>query len=319
MYEEKNIILESIGDAFFAIDQNWTISYWNKTAEKVLGKTKAQTVGYHLWDVFSDAIGSQSNIMYQQAIDTQRAVHFEDFYLPLGKWYEVSAYPSTNVLSVYFKDITERKQTVLALEESERNYGELFNLSPLPMWVFDSETLQFLDVNEAAISVYGYSLIEFRNMTIKDIFFRQDSGSMQMVMENEKANVPGLFIHEMFTHRKKDGSLMWVETRSNMLSYHGKATKIVIATDMTERYNYIHAIEEQNAKLQEIAQIQSHVVRAPLARIMGLVPMITDADTYIDERQTLLDYLLIAANELDDAIKKISGKTKNIPDGTSIL
>lgn len=116
-YNERNTILESIADAFFAVDRDWVVTYWNKTASKVLGKSKEEILGYNLWDVFSDAIGSASYQQYHQAIKTNVAVHFEDYYPPLDKWYEISAYPSGNGLSVYFKDITDRKLYEIRLTE----------------------------------------------------------------------------------------------------------------------------------------------------------------------------------------------------------
>lgn len=106
---------------------------------------------------------------YHQAIATHQAVHFEDHYLPLEKWYEISAYPSVNGLSVYFKDITDRKLSEILLTASEKKYSELFHLSPLPMWVYDTESLEFIDVNDAAVKHYGYSHTEFLAMTILDI------------------------------------------------------------------------------------------------------------------------------------------------------
>ena len=107
--DEKISILESIGDAFFAIDKNWTVTYWNNTAEKVLQVPKANILNHNLWEVFSTSVGSLSYKKYHRALKTNKAVHFEDHYPVLNKWYEISAYPSNNGLSVYFKDITERK------------------------------------------------------------------------------------------------------------------------------------------------------------------------------------------------------------------
>lgn len=72
--------------------------------------------------------------------------------------------------------------------------------------------------------------------------------------------------------------------------------------------NYIKAIEGQNDKLKEISWIQSHIVRAPLSRIMGLIPLITDT-TDNDERETMLHFLRLSANELDDVIRSITDKT----------
>jgi len=114
--EERNTILESIGDAFFAVDANWTVTYWNNMAEKVLSKTKAEVLQHNLWDVFSESVGSESYKQYHGAMATNQARHFEDHYPPLNKWYEISAYPSVNGLSVYFKDVTERKLAEIQLQ-----------------------------------------------------------------------------------------------------------------------------------------------------------------------------------------------------------
>ncbi len=115
--EEKNTILESIGDAFFAVDKNWTVTYWNNMAEKVLYKPKEEMLGQNLWVVFADSVESESYKKYHEAVATNEAMHFEDFFAPLGKWYEISAYPSGSGLSVYFKDVTERKVSDTQLKE----------------------------------------------------------------------------------------------------------------------------------------------------------------------------------------------------------
>jgi len=114
-YSEKNTILESIGDAFFAIDRNWIVTYWNNHAERVLMVAKDAILGHNLWEVFSDSVNSESYKNYHKAIETNQVIHFEDHYAPLNSWYEISAYPSDNGLSVYFKDITERKASEMRL------------------------------------------------------------------------------------------------------------------------------------------------------------------------------------------------------------
>ena len=82
--------------------------------------------------------------------------------------------------------------------------------------------------------------------------------------------------------------------------------------DITERLNYILAIEKQNKKLLEIAWTQSHVVRAPLSRIMGLTELIKDPADSGKEKQELLELLQTSANELDEIIRSISEKTEQI-------
>ena len=72
------------------------------------------------------------------------------------------------------------------------------------------------------------------------------------------------------------------------------------------------ALEEQNRKLKEISWMQSHIIRAPLARIIGLIPLINDVSEDKTEREKMLDYLAASANELDDVIKDITDKTKTV-------
>lgn len=111
VYDEKNTILESIGDAFFAVDKNWVVTYWNNQAEKMLQTSKDSMLGRNLWDVFSGSIDSVSYQNYHRAIQTRELICFKDYFDPLNKWFEINAYPSDNGLSVFFKDITEQKKS----------------------------------------------------------------------------------------------------------------------------------------------------------------------------------------------------------------
>ena len=115
--EEKNTILESIDDAFFAVSRNWEVTYWNYRAEKILGVPKSEILGRNLWDIFQDAIGTESYVNYFKALEDNKVQHFETYYDTLEIWFEVSVYPSEMGLSVYFKDITERKLSEIRLSE----------------------------------------------------------------------------------------------------------------------------------------------------------------------------------------------------------
>jgi PAS domain S-box-containing protein len=309
--EERNTILESIGDAFFAVDKNWTVTYWNQTAEKVLHKSKKEMLTHNLWTIFNTSIDSKSYRKYHQAIQTNKAVHFEDYFKPLDRWYEISAYPSTSGLSVYFKDITERKKVNADLQESEQRYSDVFHFSPLPMWVADLTSLKFMDVNQATIVHYGYSREEFLTMTLKDIRPPGEFPNMEKALIQAKSETAGI-THRQMVHRKKSGELMDIEIQLAPFKFKGVKTSIVIATDITERLLYIKAIEQQNEKLHAISWMQSHVIRAPLARVMGLIPMYIDPKATIKDKQLISEYLTQSANEMDEVIKSITDTTCTI-------
>jgi len=201
----------------------------------------------------------------------------------------------------------ERKKVTIALRESETQYSELFHLSPQPMWVFDLGTLMFLSVNNAAIEQYGYSQEEFLLMNITEIRPKEEIGKLAKAIVD---STDGRLYHQgIFTHKKRSGETMQVDIQVNSIQFQGREARLVLANDVTERLSYIQAIETQNQKLREISWIQSHVVRAPLARILGLVQVMTEMKCVPDEQAELLGYLQHSSNELDNVIRQITEKT----------
>ncbi len=197
----------------------------------------------------------------------------------------------------------ERKRKELELEESEKRYSDLFHLSPQPMWVYDADSLQFQDVNAAAIEHYGYSRNEFLMMTVGDILSKVNR------QINLNLNQELIEIIENDQHQKKNGEIIQVELKRNAITFKGKKSEIMVINDVTKIQEYISNIEKQNLKLQEIAWMQSHVVRAPLARMMGIIDLINDDSLSDSEQQELLTNLLDSANELDKIVRDISNKT----------
>jgi PAS domain S-box-containing protein len=304
---ERNNILESIADGFFAVDHDWKITYWNTAAEKMMSMPRESMVGKYFWDVYGDVRDLDFYTYYLQAMDTGEVVHFEDYYPAMQLWFGVSAYPSDQGLSVFFKDITDDKRRNEALAESERRYSDLFHLSPQPMFVYRMDTLSYVDVNLAAIEHYGYTREEFLEMTIMDIRPAEDIPMIEKIVK-EHENQPKVRLAGLFRHRKKNGEIIQVDIQSNMITYQGILCKVVLANDVTERTRYIEAIESQNNKLKEISWIQSHIVRAPLARIMGLVLLIGKEDTDLEKRK-IQEYLLSSADDLDNVIRSITDIT----------
>jgi PAS domain S-box-containing protein len=202
----------------------------------------------------------------------------------------------------------ERKRATSALIESERKYSELFQLSPLPMWVVDTDTLQLLDVNMATIDHYGYSREELLSMTLRDIRPAEDVPALERGIAEDRLHLDE-HPRRIVRHKKKSGELRHVEIQIAPILYKGNKANLVISTDITDRLNYINAIEGQNEKLREISWMQSHIIRAPLSRIMALVPLINAAAINSDEQKTMLEYLTLSANELDAVIRNITDKT----------
>ncbi|MEW5797508.1 MAG: PAS domain S-box protein [Bacteroidota bacterium] len=166
----------------------------------------------------------------------------------------------TGILSDAFNDmLIQIQQRDATLQESEERYRYLFKNNPLPMWVFDSETLAFLEVNDAAINHYGYSREEFLHMTIKEI---RPPEEVPRLLDDVRQHHRGHDAGSIWKHRKKDGTIIDVEITSHELLFGGREGKLVLANDITEKHRAIEALQRSEERyrttldsLQEGCQI----------------------------------------------------------------
>ncbi|HEY7767730.1 ATP-binding protein [Longimicrobium sp.] len=115
-----NAILESITDAFFHLDRDWRFTYINRGTREiiraVLQRDPDEVMGVPFWDAVPQFRGTRFEDEYRRAMETQQPAHFEEFAPMFGVWFEVHAYPSADGLSVYFRDVTQRKHTEQELQ-----------------------------------------------------------------------------------------------------------------------------------------------------------------------------------------------------------
>ncbi|WP_121822367.1 PAS domain-containing protein [Halostella salina] len=103
-------ILDRVADAFFALDNAWRFTYLNDRARELLDRDGEGLQGRVIWDVFPETADTPFPNQFHHAMDEGEDVAFETFYNPIGTWFEVRAYPSETGLSVYLRDVSERKR-----------------------------------------------------------------------------------------------------------------------------------------------------------------------------------------------------------------
>lgn len=118
--ERLRSTLESITDGFLVIDADWRFSFLNTQAERLLGRSREELLGKVVWDAFPEAAGSTFQAQYQRAVEENAAVHFQEYFPPLDRWFDVSAYPGEDGLAVYFRDQTDRRRLEEQLQRSQR-------------------------------------------------------------------------------------------------------------------------------------------------------------------------------------------------------
>ena len=146
-------------------------------------------------------------------------------------------------------DITSKKNIELALRDSEQQYKLLFSANPNPMFVFEKETMYFLDANDAAVKHYGYSRDEFKKMITKDIWPQEDIEEMLEVvssLKEETTDVKG------YRHIKKNGEIINIEATVSSIDFNGKKAKLVVVHDITQKYLAEIALKESEEKYKNI-------------------------------------------------------------------
>jgi PAS domain S-box-containing protein len=364
-----------------------------------------------------------------------------------GAWIAFSSnliFVSIVIVGLIHTIFDKLQSTISKKGQLQYRYKSIFDKSPLPMWIFDTETLMFLEVNEAAVKHYGYSKDEFKAMTIRDIRPEKAVPFVEATVDLNRKS--GEFYEGTSQHIKKDGRSIYVRIESNLLYLDDRQVRLVLATDITEqvehqlqaytnnkkikeseanlravfdstvdgfvlldtkfniklfnsrafefirlnstrqafetgrsifdfveasrllyfkslmdkvssgevvdydrrhrdvngeiswiRYTltpvydngvvkgaclsgrditvrklYLKTVEEQNKTFREISWMQSHLVRAPLARIMGLIPLLNAASK--DEQVEIIRYVELSAQELDEIVRQVTEKSYAIID-----
>ncbi|MDH5834876.1 bifunctional diguanylate cyclase/phosphodiesterase [Luteimonas kalidii] len=132
-------------------------------------------------------------------------------------------------------DVTDLHEARARIERAEAQFRALFERNPLPFFVFDAQTLRFLAVNRAAVSAYGYSVEEFLAMTILDIRPAEAAGA---VLESMRRRSGTEDVDGVWTHRRRDGSLLDVRVFSSGIEFSGRPARLVLAEDVSDRVAY---------------------------------------------------------------------------------
>jgi hypothetical protein len=145
--------------------------------------------------------------------------------------------------------VAEQKASATA-----ESYRDLFRNHPLPMWIYDEDTLQIFQVNESAVEHYGYSREEFLSMTIKDLRPAEDvSALLESVAAADARDESG-----PWRHVNRDGTVITVEVVSHRVDFLGRAGRLIVATDITERQRLQRQIEQMQ-RLESLGQLAGGV------------------------------------------------------------
>ncbi|MBV9988608.1 MAG: PAS domain S-box protein [Chitinophagaceae bacterium] len=314
---EKNAeiaaVLESIADGFYALNSKWEITYFNKTAERVLCCKREDVIGKNIWDYFPRSREGRFYEEYQRAMTEKVAVQFEECYSPLEVWGAIRVYPSQDGISVYFVDITEQKKIQEKIYDNEQNLSAIINTTDDSIWSIDRD-FRFISTNAA-----------FRDR-LRTKFGMQEGSLVRADFDKEMFKEWAVYYQIAFTGEafKTVRSFETAKGKAyEEISFNpirNKNQEVVgiscFARDITAQYLHIQKIETQNALLRKIAWTQSHELRLPVANILGLSKLVDTKNWGDLANQELLQLMIKSVDQLDQVIKKITGYTSD-PGSTS--
>ncbi|MDD1766004.1 MAG: PAS domain S-box protein, partial [Methanomassiliicoccales archaeon] len=155
--ERYRELADSITDVFFAMDKDLRYTYWNEASEDLTGISAKDAIGKSLYELFPDVKGTRAEEVYLEVLRTGQPRSFVNEYKVHGKQFtfEINAYPTKWGISVFTRDITERKRAEQALRENEEKYRKLFEEAMDGIAVADPDTGILLDCNQALAALVG--------------------------------------------------------------------------------------------------------------------------------------------------------------------
>lgn len=293
-----------------------------KTVKEVLPELEAQGIFDFLDTVYKTGKTFSANEMLVK-FDFHGNGKLVDTYLNFI--YQAHRDKEGNIDGIFFfaNDVTEQVVSRKKIEESEKKHRFLFENNPMPIWIIDSDTFNFLDVNEMAVCKYGYSREEFLSMNAIDIRPEEDKERFRQSKNSFKSNET-IYNRGIWNHLKKDGTIISVEIIGHEIIgheiiYEGSPALFILSNDITDRKKVEESLWQSESRLKE-AQAIAHLGNWELnfetgialwsdetCRIYGLSPK--------DNKQSYSDWIsFIHPDDMDNVMTIVNESQRTLND-----
>jgi len=252
-----NKILDSSVDVIVVSEQNNYVQV-SAAAETVWGYQPEELIGKSNLDLVHPDDVEQTIKVTERVMSGEKTSNFQNRYIrkdgtvvPLiwsAKWDD-----KEKVMYSIARDATEKVEAEDALKKSEENYRYLFEKNPLPMFAFDLETFEFVMVNQASVEFYGYSMEEFNTITLLDIRPEYEKEKLLNFIASVKHST-GIKRISGWKHLRKDGTIVEVDTVGHNVTIEGRACRLTVMFDVTERNQARAELQKSEAMFRTISE-----------------------------------------------------------------
>ena len=223
-------ILESITDGFFSLDHDWRFTYMNSAGERFMGRTPGDLIGKCVWDEYPGSAGSEIEHVYRRVIAAQVPESYTTHYANLDRWYTATVYPAPDGVTVYFRDVTARRQ----VEQERQQFAALVDASPDFIGVAGLDQ-RVVYVNRAGQNLVGLDPDQVSTCSILDFFAESERGRiLKLIADSDDGEdvVVDTWFQHLQSGRLIPVSWSHLKLKDASANVSGYAT---VTRDLTER------------------------------------------------------------------------------------
>ncbi|WP_049896372.1 PAS domain S-box protein [Natrialba chahannaoensis] len=299
---ELQRVFDRVSDALYAVDNEFRFTLVNDRAEELLGYPEADLLGERLWDVFpSSAEIDEIWDAFHTARDEQVPTDYELYYPRLGFWVEANLYPSETGISVYFRDVTDRKQREQELEESKQRYRTIAEYFPNGVVTLFDHDLEYTLAAGQGFEMIREEPSEIEGSNVADVWNPETRETIKPILrsalEGDEQSVE-------FCHDDREWILYAVPvTDSEGTVFAG----MTMAHDITERKENqrkleetVAQLEESNNRLEQFAYAASHDLQEPLRMISSYLQLLERrySEAFDEDGEEFLEYAIDGAERM---------------------
>ena len=318
-HQRMSDLLARIGDPFFSFDLEWKCLYGNQRAALMTGKSQEEMLGKTFRTLLPGVFTASRATLLQRAMQEKTYLELDGLAEPLGIWFELSAYPGPDSISIFIRDVTSRKRAENAMARSEEHFRRIFDESPVGMTIVGMDG-RFHRVNNAMCRMLEYTEQELVGMATTAVTPPEDLEAWGFYSRRQQALVTGRIEHLQMEKRylTKSGKIVWTNLNASILRESDESRYFLgIIENITERRQVEQQLRESQ-KLESLGVLAggiAHDFNNLLTGILGNASLGLDMAAANSPLRPLLQRLVRASERAADLTRQLlayAGKGRTV-------